>query len=185
MFTLGVQPQRTFLHSASQHFVLPRETPWPSGCNTGLHPNHGIQIKEFTMAAISSSSNRLSSSAHQARGAALESKFRSQGMSESDIKTKLASLNNGKAKGADGKESAATGTVNSSSTSSSSTTTDSDSVKKALASVFESLLKAAGIDSSKIKEVLGTLNNGKALGADASSSSSNSTGYSNQDSFEV
>jgi hypothetical protein len=120
------------------------------------------------------SSGRLSQSAHAARGDALESKYRGQGMSESDIKTKLASMNNGQAKGADGKESAASG---SSSNTSSTTSLDSASVK----SLLETILKAVGIDSSKISEVLGSIAN---KSSSAVSSASAGTGYSAADSFE-
>jgi hypothetical protein len=129
------------------------------------------------MSRISSnSSGRLSQSAHAARGDALESKYRGQGMSESDIKTKLASMNNGQAKGADGKESAASGSVSSSNTSS-TTSLDSASAK----SLLETILKAVGIDSSKISEVLGSIAN---KSSSAVSSASAGTGYSAADSFE-
>jgi hypothetical protein len=127
------------------------------------------------MSGISnSSSGRLSASAHQARGNALESKFRSQGMSESDIKTKLASMNNGKAKGADGKESAA-----SSSSDASTSSVDTSSIK----SMLETILKAVGIDSTKISEVLGTLAN--KTSSSTSSVCKTGTGYSAADSFET
>jgi hypothetical protein len=141
------------------------------------------------MAAISSSNRfsvsntQVSASSHRARGEALETKLRGQGMSEENIKSTLAAMNNGRAKGADGDSSS----VSSSSNSSSAVSTDSESTKKLMGSIFESLLKAVGIDESKIKEVMSSLNNGKALGADkkdTSSVSSTGNGYSTEDAFE-